>query len=117
MSKLILTLCCFLLLAADAVPMPDHALDRYGNICWEDEKSRLDNFAIHTQNNPDRLGYIVVYAGRRSCAGEVQTRAERARKWVVEKRGVEANRVVWRDGGYREEVTTELWLLPRDLNE
>ncbi len=99
-----------------ALPL-DHALDFYGNVCWEDEKARLDNFAIHTQENSNTFGLIVVYAGRRSCSGEVQTRAERAWKWVVEKRGVEASRVVWKDGGYREDVTIELWLFPRDLNE
>ena len=127
MKKLTFT-CGFFLLALsvsfssnrnrmNAAPPLDHALDRYGNICWEDEKAHLDNFAIHTQENSDKIGLIVVYAGRRSCSGEVQARAERARKWVIEKRGVEASRVVWKDGGYRESVTTELWLLPRDLIE
>jgi hypothetical protein len=127
MRKLSLALCSLLLLtsmaspsandhAADAAPAPDHALDVYGNICWEDEKARLDNFAIALQNNPDTFGLIIVYAGRRSCSGEAEARAARAKAWV-EGRGVAAERVMWKDGGYREGVMTWLWLVPRDLDK
>ena len=54
---------------------PDSPFDSYGNICFEDEKARLDNFAIALQQNPEWIGYIVVYAGNESCAGEAQYRA------------------------------------------
>jgi len=33
----------------------DRVFDDYGNICWEDEKSRLDNFAVALQNDPSRF--------------------------------------------------------------
>lgn len=86
----------------------DAPFDEYGNVCWLDETARLDNFAIQLQQNPDWIGYITVYAGRRSCTGEAQARALRAKKWVVGTRGVKPNRIVLRDGGYREDVTTVL---------
>jgi hypothetical protein len=89
--------------------------DEYGNICWEDEKARLDNLAIHLQREPTLDGYIVVYAGRRSCTGEAKYRAERAKEWIV-KRGVEDDRVIIRDGGYREDVTTILDIAPIGLD-
>jgi len=92
--------------------VPDTPFDEYGNICWEDEKVHLDNFAIALQQNPDLVGYIVVYAGRRSCAGEAHARAERAKRWVV-KRGIAADRLIIRDGEYRESVTTILQPLPK----
>ena len=69
MRKLFLTLCPYLLIAVvvsssatnhHAYVAPDHALDSYGNICWEDEKARLDNFAIELQNSPDKRGLIIV---------------------------------------------------------
>ena len=40
--------------------------------------------------------------------GEAKFRAERAKGWVV-KRGVKAERIIWKDGGYREKVETTLW--------
>lgn len=32
--------------------------DRIGNISWEHEKARLDNFAIAIQNDPKMIGYM-----------------------------------------------------------
>ncbi len=85
--------------------------DQYGNICWEDEQARLDNFSIQLQNNPNLFGDIVVYAGRNSCPDEAKYRAERAKKWVV-KRGVKPERFQVRVGGYRSDVQTILALVP-----
>jgi hypothetical protein len=86
------------------------AFDQYGNLCWEDEQARLDNFAIHIQKVPG-VGDIVVYAGRLSCPDEAKYRLERARKHMV-KRGMKPNRLQIRDGGYREQVETILWVVP-----
>jgi hypothetical protein len=74
--------------------------DEYGNICWEDEQARLDNFAIQIQKDPTLVGYIVVYAGRISCLDESKYRGNRARNHVL-KRGVDPKRVIFKDGGYR----------------
>src|ERR1043165_3773873 len=57
--------------------VPDQPFDSYGDLSWEDEKAHLDNFAIALQNDPGATGYIIVYAGRRSCVGEAKDRALR----------------------------------------
>jgi hypothetical protein len=88
-------------------------LDRYGNISWEHEKARLDNFAIHILKNSDYVGYIFVNAGRRACKGEAQARAVRAKKYMVEVRGVPSDRVVWRDLGYRDKAEVIFYLFKR----
>jgi hypothetical protein len=62
----------------------NRAFDEYGSICWEDEKARLDNFAIALLN--DDLGHIIVYDGKRACRGEAVARAIRAKKYLVEYR-------------------------------
>jgi hypothetical protein len=98
-------------------PSPIQPFDVYDNICWENEKSRLDNFAIQLQNQPNVKGYIVVYAGKESCAAEAQTRALRAKKWLVERRGISAARVLWKNGGYRENVETKLWIWPEGAGD
>ena len=54
--------------------------DSYGDISWEDEKAHLDNFAIALQHDPDSIGYIIVYAGRRACVGESKDRTLRAKE-------------------------------------
>jgi hypothetical protein len=86
--------------------------DTYGRIARNDEKARLDNFAIQLQNDPGTQGYIIAYGGRRGPAGEAQTRADFAKNYLVNSRGIDPGRLVTVDGGFREEATTELWLVP-----
>src|SRR5258706_10461385 len=92
----------------------NRAFDEYGSICWEDEKARLDNFAIALLND-DRttLGHIIVYDGRRACRGEAVARAIRAKKYLVEYRRVEADRIVWRWGGDPKDLSTTLLVTTR----
>jgi hypothetical protein len=91
--------------------------DSYGDLSWEDEKAHLDNFAIALQHDPDSIGYIIVYAGRRACVSEAKERALRAKKYVVETRGIQTSRIKWIDGGYREELTVILQPAPRRAPE
>jgi hypothetical protein len=86
--------------------------DEYGNIAFNDEKARLDNFAIQLQNEPGAQGYIIAYGGRKGRAGEASARANRAKDYLVNTRGLEAGRIVTVDGGYREDLTVELWIVP-----
>jgi len=98
-----------------SVPIVDvFWLDRYGSISWENERARLDNFSIHLIQNPDFVGYVFVNAGRCACRGEAQARAIRAKNYMMKVRGVEWNRVAWRDLGYREEPEVVLYLFKRN---
>jgi len=83
--------------------------DEYGNIRFNDEKARLDNFAIQLQNQPGAQGYYIAYG---SCAGEAQQRADRAKDYLVNNRGIDASRIVTVDGGCRAELGIELWIVP-----
>lgn len=97
------------------IPLPaptPNQFDTYGKIARNDEKARLDNFAVALQNDPGTQGYIIAYGGRRGAAGEAQTRADFAKNYLVNSRGIDAGRLVTVDGGFKEEATTELWLVP-----
>lgn len=59
----------------------------------------LDNLAIQLMNDPEMIGYILVYSGADSCAGEAQARAMRMKNYLTEARGVPWTRVMWKDGG------------------
>jgi hypothetical protein len=97
---------------ATPTPIGPTQFDTYGRIARNDEKARLDNFAVALQNDPGAQGYIITYGGRRGPAGEAQTRADFAKNYLVNSRGIDAGRLVTVDGGFREEATTELWLVP-----
>ena len=95
-----------------AVTPTPQQFDTYGRIARNDEKARLDNFAVALQNDPGAQGYIIAYGGRRGPAGEAQTRADFAKNYLVNSRGIDPGRLITVDGGFREEATTELWLVP-----
>jgi len=85
-------------------------------ICWENEKARLDNFAIQLVQSGS-IGNIIVYDGRRACRGEAIARAIRAKKYLVEFRKVPDGQVMWRFGGYQEEMVVTLMDVPRGYAE
>lgn len=86
--------------------------DEYGDIRFDDEKARLDNFAIELMNDPTAEGYLTCYGGRRGYEGEARRRCERAKDYVVTVRGLDAARVVLVDGGFREDLTVRLVIVP-----
>jgi len=91
-------------------PRPEPTkFDEYGDIRFNDEKARLDNFAIQLQNTPGSTATIIAYG---SCAGQAQTRADRARDYLVNTRGIEASRITTIDGGCRSDLTVQLWIVP-----
>jgi hypothetical protein len=94
--------------AVKPLPPPIERFDAYGNIRFNDEKARLDNFAIQLQNDPGFTGYIVGY-GSRDAAG--LKRADRAKNYLVNTRGLDAKRVVTMDGGCLPELQVRLWIL------
>jgi hypothetical protein len=87
-------------------------VDEYGKIKPVDENARLDNFAVELKADPTVQGYLITYGGRRSQAGEARKAAARAKTYLVKKRRLNAKRLATVDGGYREEASVELWLVP-----
>ena len=96
------------------VPQPPRPrpFDEFGNIARDDEKARLDTFAIQLQNEPGSRGYVIVYPGPASRAGEAQRRADRAREYLVNTRGIDAGRIVTTVGPQRDAFTVQLWVVP-----
>ena len=55
------------------------------------------------------IGQMIVYAGRRARPGIAESRAIRAKDYLVW-HGIAPERIVWVDGGYREEISHELFI-------
>lgn len=89
---------------------PARKFDEYGNIRFNDEKARLDNFAVQLQQEPGATGYVIGYG---SCDAEGQARANRAKDYLVNTRGVDAGRIMVVDGGCLPELQVQLWIAPQ----
>lgn len=87
--------------------------DGFGAINGCDYRARLDNFAIELQNDPSAQGYIIVYNGvRRTRRNYAQALADKSKDYLISDRGIDASRIVTVDGGRRQELFTELWVVP-----
>jgi hypothetical protein len=87
--------------------------DRFGAINGCDYKAHLDNFAFELQNEPSAQGYIIVYNGaRRTRRNYAQRLADASTAYLANDRGLDPSRIVTVDGGRRQELTTELWIVP-----
>jgi hypothetical protein len=95
----------------EGIPWPTK-LNSYGTLPKREVLRRLSAFATHLEQQPGAQGYILVYNGRHSRAGEAQELANQSRDYLVLKRRMDAGRIVTVDGGTQEKLTIELWLVP-----
>jgi hypothetical protein len=86
--------------------------DEYYDIARNDEKARLDNYAIQLQSEPGSQGYVIVYPSRRAKPNDAQARAQRISDYLVNSRGIDSHRVVIIMGPPREDWLFELWVVP-----
>jgi hypothetical protein len=105
--------------AADCVvsiPVPKYEsrrFDEFPDIARNDEKARLDNFAIELQNDPKSTAYVIVYPGKTGKRGEVQYHANRVVDYLVNSRGIDKSRIVTLVGPKRDQLNVDLWITPQ----
>lgn len=90
--------------------------DEYGDLSFSDEKARLDNFGIQLSNDENKRGHIIVYAGRKAMVAEAQVRGNRAMDYLISVRKINPERITAIDGGHHEDLTIQLYILPKDID-
>ncbi len=95
------------------VPVECKKFDEFPNIARNDEKARLDNYAIELQNDPTATAYVIVYPGQRGRPGEVQQHTTRIVDYIVNSRGINGSRIITLVGPPRDVLLVELWLCPQ----
>ena len=92
---------------------PSRQFDVCHTCSFDDQKARLDNLAVELQNDPTTTTYVIAYGGRTSRIGQADLLGTRARDYLVRQRGIDQSRIVVLHGGFREEDSVELWIVPR----
>ena len=95
------------------VPVECRKFDEYPSIAYNDEKARLDNYAIELQNDPTATAYVIVYPGVRGKPSDVQRHTTRIVDYLVNSRGINGPRIVTLVGPARDVLMVELWLCPQ----
>ncbi|HEX6623492.1 MAG TPA: hypothetical protein VF064_07245 [Pyrinomonadaceae bacterium] len=86
-------------------------IDECGDIQISDWLARADNFAIELQNAPAAKGYIVAYGVPNKFPGWPLRRAYQIKGYLIAGRGLQAERVEVVNGGYRDAVMFQLWVV------
>lgn len=87
--------------------------DDFPSLSFDDDKARLDNFAIELQNTPGATGYVVIYGGRAARIGDTNRLGARAQNYLIGTRGIDASRIKLINGGIGDRTAFELWVVPR----
>lgn len=87
-------------------------IDKFAIVNYEDEMSHLYNFYVELNNNPDAVGFIVVYGGRVNKFGEFDERVKRVKNYLLNDRKLNPSRIKIVHGGFREKFEFELWISP-----
>ena len=90
-----------------------YRFDEFPDISRNDEKARLDNFAIALQSDPTATGHVIVYPGKTGKRGEVQYHASRIVDYLVNYRGLDQRRIVTMVGAPKEQLLVQLWVTPQ----
>lgn len=93
-------------------PPPIVKSDSYGLLPIKEEKARLEKFATALRNQPGAQGYILFYGGRTGSKGEAKAIAEPAKAYLLMDDDIHPDRIVMVDGGFRETLTIDLWVVP-----
>jgi hypothetical protein len=87
-------------------------VDEYGDLIQDDEGARLDAFENELKKESNSKGYIIAYGGSDDSPGKARRYALRARAYLIQARAIAASRIAAVDGGRREALTVELWIVP-----
>jgi hypothetical protein len=99
-------------LFAQAVNQSAREIYEFGDITYEDAAARMDGVAIELHNNPRFQAYIIAYRGRNNLPGVSLRHSRRLKNYLVKDRGIDSNRILAIDGGRREDLTVEVWIVP-----
>lgn len=73
----------------------------------------IDVFLIELQNDPTATGHIILYQGTNVLPAEYDSNInERRIRTYISQRRFDESRIVFVNGGFREELSNELWLTP-----
>ena len=79
--------------------------------------ARLDNLGVTLQNSPNDIAAIIFYGGQRFRGrlpkrDEAAVRAARLKTYLVNRRGIPAERIQLIDGGFMKEWFAQIWIVP-----
>ena len=98
----------------DRPPIEKISCDQFDSKSADDDKARLDNCMIMTQNTPDSELYVIIYPGtdRLSRTRNTYERLSKRSLDYMVKRGLDPARIKYIRGSSRLRTAYEIWVVP-----
>jgi hypothetical protein len=93
-------------------PQVARKYDEFGEILYTELIARLDGFAIELHNQPNARGFIITYRSPRDLPGISSRLSVAPKNYLINERGIPAERIVTVDGGIASCLIQELWVVP-----
>lgn len=90
-----------------------YPLDSYVGTDLDNEKFHLDQLAMKLQEEQGVKAYLIAYAGKFTCAEEVEPLLSRAKNYLVREREIDTRRVETVFGGHRDKPSIEVYVVPQ----
>jgi hypothetical protein len=95
-----------------------YKFDEFGQIPCAQELTRLDSYGLQLKKLRDVFAVVAVIGGESDTReGEVVARLFGIRDYLIERQGLDRNRIVLLEGGFSEELRVQLWILPSEARE
>lgn len=90
-------------------------IDEFGILGGCQLGARFDNWLVSLQNDPKTKGYVIFYQGKDVLPAEYErSSTERRARNYIAFRNFDSSRLTFVNGGFREQASTELWIVPED---
>ena len=89
--------------------------DEYPEITRNEEKARLDNLGVELQNDPFATAYVTIHPAEKGKPGDVEKRSRNITDYLINSRGLDIKRIVFKTGSVRPTSVVEIWLCPRGI--
>lgn len=84
----------------------------YGIDASNNERDKLSLFSAKLVQQPSAQGYLLIYDSHRGTSGAANAAGERAKAYLVKEQGIDPERIVLIEGGFKEKLTVDLWIVP-----
>ena len=78
------------------------------------KNAHLDNFAKEIKKRPTEKAYVISYAGNKDSKGESLRNLLKIQNYLVKRKKINSNQLVFLDGGCRKEGMTDFYFVPHD---
>jgi len=88
-----------------------YKIDEFPQVPYSETAARMDSYFVQMGNEPTMTGHIIIYGSRQSNKKDVAV-VERMLREIITFRKYDPSRIQIVDGGFRENMWVEVYLLP-----